>query len=254
MIYVALISVSMGLIAGGLLYLIFRTVKTPQLPRINLPSFELTSEAVGLKADNRHLKFGAAAGFLTGLMLSWGTHYMMLAASLGCVAAVFVIELAMRLHEERKINARRQEIMVLFDTIELYMRAGMPAQHALSAAKVLTPNLRPAVNRALIYWPSGSAKALEVLRKEISLPEGDILVSLLSQIVQSGIENLEGVIRREARRLEQMRDAAEKARITLKPLYLVLYRALPLVASLGMFAGALFMRVSLILKEAGLWN
>lgn len=252
--YVVLTSIGAGLAAGGLLYLAFKSVKTPLLPRINLPSFELTSEAVGLKADDRHLKFGAVAGFLAGLMLSWGTRYTILAAGFGCAVAIFVVELATRLYERRQADARRQEIVVLFDTVELYMRAGMPAQHALAAAKTLTPNLRPAVNRALTYWPSGSAKALEVLREEISLPEGDILVSLLSQIVQSGIENLEGVIRREARRLEQMRDAAEKARITLRPLYLVLYRALPLVASLGMFAGALFMRVSLILKEAGLWK
>lgn len=234
-LYIVLISIGAGLAAGGL-----------------LSSFELTSEAVGLKAVDRHLRLGAVAGFLIGLLLSWGTRYALLAAGFGCAVAVFAVELATRLYERKQTDARRQEIVVLFDTIELYMRAGMPAQHALAAAKALTPKLRPAVNHALTYWPSGSAKALDVLREEIRLPEGDILVSLLSQIVQSGIENLEGVIRREARRLEQMRDAAEKARITLKPLYLVLYRALPLVASMGMFAGALFMRVSLILKDAGL--
>ncbi|MDN5375114.1 MAG: hypothetical protein PWQ39_154 [Thermacetogenium sp.] len=253
--YSVLASIGAGLAAGGLLYLAFKSIKRSfSPPKVKLPSFKMASGSTGLKADNRFLKFGATAGFLVGLILSWGTHYALFAAVVGGAIGVFAVETAARLRERSWVDARRQEIVVLFDTIELYMRAGMTAQHALAAAKVLTPNLRTAVNRALMYWPSGSAKALEILRREINLPEGEILVSLLNQIVQSGVENLEGVIRRESRRLEQMRDAAEKARITLKPLYLVLYRALPLVASLGMFAGALFMRVSMILKKAGLWN
>jgi hypothetical protein len=124
--------------------------------------------------------------------------------------------------------------------------------HALQAAKLLTPALKPAINKALVYWPAGSAKALEIFRREVDLPEADILTALLAQIERVGISNLEGVIRREADRLQRMREAAERAEINRRPTYMMLYRALPLVSAMGMIAGVLFMHVASTLRSAGI--
>lgn len=208
----------------------------------------LTSYRFNLRFGRRE-KMAAAAGAAAGMALAWGSAASVL---LGAAAGYGCAYLYAKLKAEREEDARRREVFTLFDTLELYLRAGMPLQHALAAAKVLVPGLRDAVNAALVYWPSGSERALEALRQGIAMPEGDILVSLLSQINQAGVENLEGVIQRETRRLEEIRETAARVRISMKPLYLVIYRALPLVAALGLVAGTLLMRAIMILRQAGM--
>ena len=84
------------------------------------------------------------------------------------------------------------------------------------------------------------------------MPEAESLVLLLSQINNSGVKNFDNIIKMEADRLEELRQAAEQIQISIKPLVLILYRALPLVAILGMIAGVMFTRTMEIIKDTGL--
>jgi len=257
MIWFVLLVLGIGLATGEVVLLVASYLEGVTLPGTGFkflawPKIKPKFEQTGLNLADRKVVICGLAGMVLGFFFGWGTRLLLLAVLLGGAVGIMTPELVRIWRGKSTLDARRREISILFEAVELYMRAGMPMHHALTAAKTLTPNLRPAVNKCLTYWPSGAAKALQVLEKEMNLPEGDILVSLLMQVEHAGIENLEGIIHRESRRIEQMREAAEKANLSLKPLYLVLYRALPLLATLGMVAGTLFMRTLSILKDAGL--
>ncbi|MGB9849132.1 MAG: hypothetical protein ACPLSY_04820 [Moorellaceae bacterium] len=249
--YVLIVAVGAGLAAAGSVWSVVESGAAARLKRAT--RFPPVAEVLAFRRLNlrfgRREKLAAVVGAVTGMMLAWGS---LLSVMLSAAAGYGCAYLWAKLKAEREEEARRREVFTLFDTLELYLRAGMPLQHALAAAKVLVPGLREAINAALVYWPSGSERALETLRRGINLPEGDILVSLLAQINQAGVENLEGVIYRETRRLEEVRETAARVRISMKPLYLVIYRALPLVAALGLVAGTLLMRAIIILREAGM--
>lgn len=194
----------------------------------------------------------AVIGALIGAILTWDTTNVLLGAVIcGLWGGISVIAFR-EYHRRQTRSVRYQECLELFRLVETYLQLGIPLQLALSEAKETLIVLKPAVNKALAYWGMGSDNALKVLQKEIDLPEAESLVLLLSQINNSGIKNFDNIIKMEADRLEDLRLAAEQMQISLKPLILILYRALPLVAILGMIAGVMFTRMMEILKDAGL--
>lgn len=204
------------------------------------------------RAEDRASFVAALAAVILVSVLTWGWRYAPFAAALAGVSAFALTQYILHWGALSRQLARQREILLLFDTVELYMRAGLSMYHALDAARVLTPNIRAEIGQALMYWPEGASKALEVLRRRLNTPEADILVSLLLQLDQAGIENFQDIVRREGRRLEQLKDAADRARINRRPFLLVLYRALPLLACLGMIAGAFFTHALGVLREAGI--
>jgi hypothetical protein len=194
----------------------------------------------------------AVIGALFGVILTWGSNSILLGAIIcGFWAGVSVIGFR-EYHRRRTKSIRYQECLELFRLVETYMQLGMPLQLALVEAKEMLVVLKPAVNKTLAYWGMGSENALRVLQKEINLPEAESLVMLLSQVNNSGIKNFDNIIKMEADRLEDIREAAEQMQISIKPLILILYRVLPLLAILGMVAGVMFTRTMTILKDAGL--
>lgn len=236
-----------GLSAAGISNLLlarfFDAVYTFNLPKIKTKSTQKINQTDVI---------GAVLGALFMFILSLGTVKVINLTLLGFLSGYLLSYLIRKQLVQMKKWIKQREIIILFEAVELYMRAGLTMPHALQAAKLLTPSIRSAINRALVYWPSGSAKALEVFRQEIDLPEADILASLLVQIEKAGINNLEGVIQREAERLQRMREAAERAEISRRPTYMMLYRGLPLISALGMVAGVLFMHVGVTLRSAGI--
>ena len=204
------------------------------------------------KSDDRIALYTGLATVILVAVLTRGWQYVPIASLLAGVAAAVTIKFVFRWREDERRLQRQREILLLFDTVELYMRSGLSMYHALDAARILTPNIRAEVGHALMYWTEGPAKALEILCSRLKSPEADILVSLLLQLEQAGIENFQDIVRREGRRLEQLKDAADRARINKRPFLMVMYRALPLLACLGMIAGAFFMHTIGTLKEAGI--
>lgn len=207
------------------------------------------SFAEKLAPEDRAALAGCCAGLVLMLLLAWGSRFAVFAAVSGGALGAFVVQVAFRLQREAALNARRREVVVMFEAVDTYLRAGMSMPYALACAKALAPHLSKAVSACLAAWPSGPAQALEILRKKIDLPEADLMVSLLLQIEKAGVMNLEGVVRKEALNLERMREAAARAKIATRPLYFVVYRLLPLLVVFGMFAGTLYWRLLHMLKH-----
>lgn len=204
--------------------------------------------------DPRSIRETAAvlAGMAGMLFLGWGARLPVLAVlvTLGGAGGLVLIRMTFKLKEGSNRAAAIRELTVLFEAVELYMRAGYALPQAMRAAALLTPRLRRAVGECLACWPSGPRRALEVLRKNLNIPEAEILVSLLGQVDRVGLKNLEGVMQREAYNLERLRQLAAEVNIAKRPLYFTLYRALPLAAAVGIIVGPLLYRVFGVLRDA----
>jgi len=184
--------------------------------------------------------------------LAWGTKWLVTAISFGVLVGILVVKGFNRVRGMAFEQSKKREVILLFEACDLFLQAKMSLMYALMSARMITPNISGAINKCLGMWSTGSTRALEVLRKEINMPEADILTGLLVQIDRVGVERLEGIIQREGQSLERLYEATARAKITTRPLYFVVYRILPLIAVFGMFAGVLFWRVINVLKQAGL--
>lgn len=256
------LALSLSAIVGVAVYIILGRLKEVKMPKLSLPENMNIAERIesagsrlnrpaGLSGRDLLTYAAGFAGAVTGLGLTWGSGMAVKGAAIGMCAGAACVFGAYKVGDRMNADMRRREVIDLFNAVQLYVRTGMSVKYALDTAKALAPKLRSAVNKAIVYWRDPS-EALEILREGIDLPEGDVFVSLLAQIDQAGIVNLVDIIGRESRRLEQLHEANERARITMKPLYLVLYQSLPLLASLGLFVGAYFMRAWMGLQNIGL--
>jgi len=200
-----------------------------------------------------HGVFGAmVAGALLMAFVTWNTKWLITATSLGATAGFLAARFVDRVRLSTVQYAKRREIALFYEAVELYLHAKLPLRYALQLAGYITPRLASAVNTCLGMWSSGPVQALEAMCREINMPEGDLLVSLLTQINQLGLDKIEGVMRREGQNIERLQEATARAKITTRPVYFVIYRILPLVAVFGMFAGVLLWRVRHVLRGAGL--
>lgn len=203
------------------------------------------------EVDKIQLLLSLATGILfAGLAGNFRTGVIFFAAGLS-IGLVFYRKFQ-DLVALRNRNQRLKDLAVLFEAVELYTRAGYTIPQALRAAKVLTPGLKTAIEKCLDYWPAGPRAALEQFRRLIQLPEGDIFVSLLTYMEATGVKDLEGVLGREADNIERLRRLRAEASIASRPVYLMVYRVLPLVATLGILVGPLLYRTYRVMKDAGI--
>ncbi len=192
---------------------------------------------------NTQLAIGGLVGLVSGILLTNGTDYMTIAGMVFAGLGVGAVEMFYRITNQGKEERRKRECFLLFNAVEIFTQSGYSVPQSLANARSFVPMLEPAINKCLAVWPSGSIQALEVLRDEIHLPEGDQLVSLLLQVNQAGTKNLGNIIQAESKQMEEKRKALAKARITQKPVFLMVYRLLPLVVLMGMLAGVLITRI-----------
>lgn len=232
-------------IAIGLAIIIFALVYVATDVVIVKTQAYLVGRQFSIRKDNKNTQLvtGGLVGLVLGIILTNGTDYTATAAMVFAGLGVGVVEIFRRITTQGREERRKKECFLLFNAIEIFAQSGYSVPQALANARSFVPTLEPAINKSLAVWPSGSVQALEVLRKEINLPEGDQLVSLLLQINQAGTKNLGNIIQAESKQMEERRKALAKARITQKPVFLMLYRLLPLIVVLGMLAGVLVTRI-----------
>jgi hypothetical protein len=211
-------------------------------PRLKKPRQKVDRVSLGLLL--------AGGALLAGVAQSPGQVVTLFLA--GAAVAAVLLEIGRRAKRRAEHNRRVKEIAVFFEALELYVRAGYALAQAMRAAAVLVPGIRKAVERCLDYWPSGPRKALMVLQRELGVPEAEILVSLLIQIEAVGMKDLEGVMRREARNLERLRRMRAEARLASRPVYIMVYRFLPLAATLAIVVGPMLFRTFTVMREAGI--
>lgn len=242
MTYEMLASAGLGLAAGGWLLMAAKILGSGRKVKVK-------TKAARPERDKRETA-AVLAGTAGALLLGWGSKPLVLAvmAALGGALGLAAVRAMRKLREGYERASAVREITVLFEAVELYLRAGYNLPQALRAASLLTPRLRPAVARCVACWPQGARYAFDALRRELGMLEAEVLISLLSQVEKVGLKDLEGVIQREAHNLERLRQLAEEVNIAKRPLYFTLYRALPLAAAVGIIVGPLLYRVVGVLR------
>ncbi|HOV79436.1 MAG TPA: hypothetical protein PK728_04960 [Bacillota bacterium] len=196
----------------------------------------------------------AAVGSFVMLVLSWGTPYVGTTVGFGAGAGVALAKAITKTIENAATYKKRKDVATLFEAVETYMATGLSIPQSLNYSKLLAPSIKSAVEKCVREWPFGALKALENFRREVGVPEADILVSLLSQIERKGDRNLEGVFQREVSNMERLRAVKERSKIVFgKPMYFVVYRAIPALCTFGVVIGALVYRLNHTFKSAGIF-
>ena len=97
-----------------------------------------------------------------------------------------------------------------------------------------------------------TAKALEKFKEALDIEGGEILVSLLIHMEMAGIKDLQGILTREATNIERLRRMRNEIKLSIRPIYMMVYRFLPLGAVMGIITGPLLYRTYAVLKDANL--
>lgn len=206
----------------------------------------------GVSKEDKNAMVAGTVGSLLLAILGIGTNYLFILAVVGLLIGAVACKGLYSFRRTAELYSRKCQVAVLFEAVEMYLRANMSLVQALYAAKSLTPLLNDAVRSCIVRWPSNPENALENLRKDIGVPEADVLVSLLHRINITGMKNLEGVIQREAQNIDQLRNVATRMKISSRPMYFMLHRVLPVVSILGMFLGSMFYHLSKSMQAAGI--
>lgn len=250
-------AVGMGVTSASIVWLAADQLKskTPLISRLPMKDKLmnlLPKKEGGMTKEDRNIAICGFVGAALLALLGRGTSYMGILVFVGMGLGAGIGKGFYTFHRTAELYTKRRQVAVLFEAVEMYLRSNMSLKQALFAAKSLTPQLNKAVSSCIIRWPANPDHALEMLRKEIGVPEADVLVSLLVRINQTGSKNLEGVIQREAQNIDKLRQVAARMKISNRPMYFMLQRALPAIAVLGMFLGSMYHHLASSLTAAGL--
>ncbi len=254
-------SAGLGIMASAVFYVAYIHIRNRlyfsvsiSKKRMFLDAFKkLTPDAA--KGITKEDKYSLIAGLAVSsclAILGIGTDYLLVLIIIGFAVGVVACKGLFAFRHATELYSRRCQVAILFEAVEMYLRANMSLVQALYAAKSLTPLLNDAVKSCIVRWPSNPENALENLRKDIGVPEADVLVSLLHRINVTGLKNLEGVIQREAQNIDKLRNVAAKMKISSRPTYFMLHRGLPVISILGMFLGSMFYHLSQSMQAAGI--
>ncbi|MHB1127554.1 MAG: hypothetical protein ACYC2T_11485 [Bacillota bacterium] len=126
-----------------------------------------------------------------------------------------------------------KEVALLYESMELYNRAGFTVRQSLQMSLILVPKLQPHISKCLDRWPSGPLRALHQLGDDIGVKHADLLTGLLMQAEERGSKNVSGIMEQEAIRLEELRASLAESRIAAKPIYSAVYLFLPVSSVMG---------------------
>lgn len=173
---------------------------------------------------------------------------------MGVIIGYIIILLADYIKKQTNKAKKTNEIVVLFEAIELYTKAGYSLYQALKTASILTDKIRPAVDRCISYWGASPKKALEKLQQEIGLQESETLILILSHMEVAGTKNFEGIIQKEAGNVHRLQKMKSEIKIANRPLLLMIYRMLPLFSIIGVTVGGLLYRAISVMQQSGIIN
>ncbi len=253
-------SAGLGMIASAVFYMAYAYIKRKLYFFTGITNKYMLSDTLkrlmpdtsgGISKDDKYALISGAVGGVLLALLGLGTSYLWGLMFVGLLGGIGVCKGLFTFRRTAELYAKRRQVAVLFEAVEMYLRSNMSLVQALYAAKSLTPLLNNAVRSCIVRWPSNPENALENLRKDIGVPEADVLVSLLLRINITGLKNLEGVIQREAQNIDKLRNVAARMKISSRPMYFMLHRALPAIAILGMFLGSMFYHLAQSLQAAG---
>jgi hypothetical protein len=196
---------------------------------------------------------GALGGAAFGLLLTMGTGTVLIATVVGSVLGVAVSWFIRYSSNEAKKTRTMRELAVLYELIDFFTQGEGDYQHftiqqALRYGAVITPTIRPVIQRCIDAWPSGPIRALEKFAKEVNLPEASILSSVLIHAEKVGMKYARSAIAEGSHDLEELRQMLAEIKIGSKPLYYMVYRMLPLVGVVGIVVGAMLNHLMIMLS------
>ena len=139
-----------------------------------------------------------------------------------------------------RIN-KLKDIATLYESIDLFTKAGFNIRQSLQLSKILVPNIAEDIDKCINEWTTGPVQALSNFGERIStdLPEADVLTGILIQAEEGGIKNIQGIMEQEANRIGDLRKAAAESRIALGPIFSTIYLFLPAASFLGVIISPL---------------
>lgn len=191
-----------GLAAGALLLLILRLTPSARL-KARLSGL-VVARKPGITAKKKEEGGGrrfivpTLGGAVFSGLIAGRMPYMLAAVPVGAALGFLAGKLAVKLYRSRTHFQRLREAAVLYESIDLFTRAGFTPRQAMELSLPLLTLLRPAVERCIASWSGGALRAIEQLGNDINLKEADVLIAVLMQIVEGGGETHGGNGRRSA--------------------------------------------------------
>lgn len=171
---------------------------------------------------------------------------------LGLVVGLFAIRFVEKVKDNMTNTKKLKEVVILFEGVEMYSKAGYSLVQSLRASKILTKAITPSIDKCLSYWSMGPQKALEVLKDELNLEETESLILLMMHLESAGAKNLQGILQREAHNIDRLQRMKVELKIAHRPLILLVYKVLPIAAILGIIIGSLIYRMFFTLNGMGI--
>lgn len=198
--------------------------------------------------DFLKLMLGALGGGSFGWLVTWDSpsqFVMFFFALIGFGLTLFI----KRSVEESDRIQKLSEIVMIYETVSFFTKAGYSTQQSLQMSLPVTSALAPALRRCLAAWPHGPARALETFAQEAGVEEAELLASVLLYIEEAGIQFGEAAAQEEARNLDALRESLSELAIISKPLYYSVYRVLPLAAVGGVIMGPILYKIITIMSD-----
>ncbi|WP_459195613.1 hypothetical protein [Wukongibacter baidiensis] len=191
---------------------------------------------------------------ITLLMIGTSQNLFIMPKNLvvGIVIGLIIAKLVSKIKKEVVKAKKLNDIAVLFEAIDMYTKAGYSLIQALRSAKLLTKVITPTLDKTIALWARGPQRALEHLKNELNLEESETLVLLMMHLEKTGVKQLDGVLKREARNIERLQRMKSEISISKRPLILTVYRILPLTAIFGIVIGSLIYRVVFQFQNMGI--
>lgn len=187
---------------------------------------------------------GGAAG---GATIGTGPALWPVSALSGGMTGVGLYLAVKRVRSGQQRFARLKEVAILYESVDLFARAGFTVRQSLQMSIILTQQLRPVIEKAMDRWPSGPLRAIQQMGEDIAMPEADVLTGILMHAEEGGAQKISGIMEEEAGRLEKLRQCMAETRMAAKPLYATMYVFLPLIAALGiLIAPVAYRAISMI--------
>lgn len=237
-----LYSFGIGLISAVCVYFAIQYVFEQVNDSLIISKLNL-SEVKAINRSNYYALIGGVMSAIIGFVLSYHTQYTILVAGFFLVIGIGAFKISFTFLELRNLERRKKECYMLFKTVIYLMQTGKPMQIALKESRPLFQQLDKAISKTLSSWHKGTIKAIKVLQEEIDLPEGDQLASLLMQLEQSGVKNYGSIVQKETQRLEEKRRSDERKRIDRKPIFMLLYQAIPFLIVMLFMMGVIFTKI-----------
>lgn len=173
---------------------------------------------------------GAAGGFFVCVQFLDGIWRGFAGAALGWLVGRLTGKAYLWLvREEQKAG----EVILLGEIVSLYASSGYSLYDALSAGVYMVSLIRTPLQRCLRSWSQGPQRALWRFAQEVSLPEANILVSVLQRGVEIGAGNIASLLGQESYTMERTRQYRIKQGLSTRPIIQTLYLVFPGLALLG---------------------